>query len=493
MPISKPEEENMKRVLFGLTLAAITSANFAYADDPPTIVWEATYDSGKPDIAWDIAVDPEGAVYAAGTVDNGIGNAVDLDWLIIKLDSQGDTLWTRIWDSGTGDDETRSIVADNSGNVYASGWFNNETNLDLRLVKYDRNGNLLWEKTRDSGGDDWGHAVTVDDAGYVYLAGREGPGIWPDRFYYAKYDPQGGMVWEKFYDVEDYGESAFGIAVDAEGCIYMHGGIFTGVPGDGYDLLTLKCDAQGDTVWSRTINTGKPDHNAHNAVAVDSRGNVYVCGWFENDSTPSTVDWFAVKYDRDGNLEWNKIIDTGYDEGAQGVAVDSEDFVYITGPFGDETEYRDCHTHKLDPEGNVMWEAVIDRGWDDAGHSIAVDDSGFVYVGAHTNNGTDDDCLIIKYTQQVVGADQPTPSPRLVTLEVMDNATTTPSLCYAIPAGHQGTLTFYSADGRKLESHLLDPAQSTFAWTARSASSGLYFARLVAAKAHATTRVLLIR
>jgi uncharacterized delta-60 repeat protein len=480
----------MKRILRWLSLATIAAATLAYAEAPPTMVWDATYDSGNDDIAWDIAVDAEGSVYAAGTVDNrAIGNVVNLDWLVIKYNADGDTAWTRTWDSGTGDDETRSVVADGSGNVYASGWFDNGTNLDLRLAKYDTDGNLLWESTRDSGGDDYGNAVTVDDDGYVYLAGREGPGIWPDRFYYAKYDPQGGLVWEAFYDVENHAESAFGIAVDAEGCIYMHGAIFTGVPDDGYDLLTLKCDAEGDTVWSRTINTGKPDYAAHNTVAVDTWGNVYICGWFDNDSLVSTRDWFVVKYDEGGNIEWEKVIDTGYDDGAQGIAVDSDGFVYVTGPFQDETGWTNCITHKLDSDGQVVWESIYDIA---RGHGVAVDDSGFVYVSGHTYEGTDDDCLIIKYQQQqqVGVAEQPSASP--LTLEVMGNPTT-PTIRYSIPDGHPGMLMLYSVHGAMLETQALDPGRSHFVWSTCGTPSGVYFARLVAGESRLTARVVLAR
>ena len=196
-------------------------------------------------------------------------------------------------------------------------------------------------------------------------------------------------MWEKQYDL-NYAEGAFGIAVDAAGFVYMHGAIFTGEPGDGYDLLTLKCDANGDKIWSKPFNTGKRDYVAHNSIAVDNSGNIYICGWFESDSTPSTSDWFVIKYDGNGNIVWNKIIASGSDEAAFGITLDSEGFIYVTGVIDGY-----C-THKLDSDGNVIWETIPGTG---TTFGVVVDDAGFVYITGDVNNGTDNDYLTIKYQQ----------------------------------------------------------------------------------------------
>lgn len=355
------------------------------AECPTTIIWERIYDSGHDDIGWDVAVDSEGSVYVTGSVNNGS----DLDWHIIKYDSNGNILWAKTWDSGNGDDESLSIEADQTGNVYVGGWFNNGLDLDIRLVKYDTSGNLIWQRTYDSGGDDWGYTVAVDNTGNVFLAGRQGYGTVTDCIYFVKYGPAGGMVWEKLYDLAATAEGAFGIVVDAAGFIYIHAEVFTGEPGDGYDLLTLKLGMLGNSIWSRIIDTGKADYTSQNPIAVDNAGNIYICGWHDNDLTPSTYDWFVIKYDAGGNIIWNKTFASNTDEAAFGITLDSEGYIYVIGRFDGS------HTQKLDPNGNLIWEAS-ENG---VAFGVVVDDAGFVYVTGNRGNSTDTDCLTIKYRQ----------------------------------------------------------------------------------------------
>jgi hypothetical protein len=279
-------------------------------------------------------------------------------------------------------------VGDNTGNVYVAGWYNNGTDDDMRLAKYDTKGNLVWERTYDSGGDDQGYSVAVDNTGNAYLAGRDNMESASDDVYCVKYGPGGNKIWEKQYDL-NYAEGGFGVAVDTAGLVYIHGVVFTGEPGDGYDLQTIKCDAAGDTIWSKYYNTGKPDYTSGNSIAVDNAGNIYICGWYDSDSTPSTHDWFAIKYDGNGNILWNKTIASGADEAAFGITLDSQGFIYVTGVIDGS------YTHKMDPDGNVMWE-VSEEG---TTFGIAVDNAGFVYAVGNVINGVNSDYLTIKYQQ----------------------------------------------------------------------------------------------
>jgi hypothetical protein len=69
------------------------------------------------------------------------------DFLTVKFDSNLDTLWTRTKNgSGGGSDEAVSAAIDGSGNVYVVGYIDGgDTKDDIYIVKYDANGNDLWD------------------------------------------------------------------------------------------------------------------------------------------------------------------------------------------------------------------------------------------------------------------------------------------------------------------------------------------------------------
>ncbi|MBI2967293.1 MAG: SBBP repeat-containing protein [Bacteroidetes bacterium] len=95
--------------------------------------------------------------------------------------------------------------------------------------------------------------------------------------------------------------------------------------------------------WAKSIGSNVGDMGY--SITTDGSGNVYVTGYFSNtadfDPGPGTAnlisvgaeDIFIAKYDAIGNYIWAKNIgSTGYD-GARSIAVDDSGYVYITGDF----------------------------------------------------------------------------------------------------------------------------------------------------------------
>ncbi len=136
--------------------------------------WVRRYDgpNSNKDSACAIAVDGSGNVYVTGKSDGGFGE-YDYDYATIKYDSNGDTMWVRIYDGpGNDDDEPAALVLDDSGNVYVTGEsYGSGTGNDYATIKYNPNGDTEWVIRYDGGGHDYAYDVVVDDSGYVYVTG----------------------------------------------------------------------------------------------------------------------------------------------------------------------------------------------------------------------------------------------------------------------------------------------------------------------------------
>lgn len=468
----------MKKALLVLTLAVFAAV--VYAGDPVE-VWNVVYDSGSTDQVEGVAVDALGNVYVTGLLYNG----VDTDYLTIKYNPDGDTLWTRAFDGGNGNDNAYGIAVDASSNVYVTGSSNNGTDFDFRTICYDNATppNVIWNVPFDGGnGHDMGSGVAVDETGNVYVAGRSSNGTDND-WRIIKYDLNGDTVWTRTFDSGSGDDGGRSVALDAAGNPCVTGYSFNG---NNSDFRTICYDSEGNVRWNEFFDGDSTDSGY--GIAVDASGYVYVIGT----SDGGTNDYRTIKYDSLGNIEWNKVYDGGYSDFGHDIAVDPY-FVYVTGNTDNGADI-DLRTIRYDKESNEGWNVSFDSGNDEAGRGVAVDDSGYVYVTGLSHNGTDWDFRTIKYQQDDYPvAVSETPTPLSLTLEVVESLSSAPTLRYAIPTDKIGILTFYTADGRKVDSYTLDATQSSITWDEDQIPAGVYFAELTSGSESVTVKAVLIR
>jgi hypothetical protein len=91
-----------------------------------------------------------------------------------------------------------------------------------------------------------------------------------------------------------------GVVVDEKGNVYVTGQSVTG--GTNPDYVTIKYDATGKVLWSKTYDGNAGSGDVAVSIAVDKMGNVYVSGSSAGAGTSS--DFATVKYDANGTEQW---------------------------------------------------------------------------------------------------------------------------------------------------------------------------------------------
>jgi len=168
-------------------------------------------------------------------------------------------------------------------------------------------------------------------------------------------------------------------------------------------------------------------HTYAEGTATDSDGNVYVVGYFSSTiifgpdslTASGTYDMFIVKFDKHGEYLWSDAEDSGSGVAqAWGVAVDSNDDVYVGGEFSGTVDFGagswtstgdDYFVVKYNSSGTYQWADREDSGSSDANaYGIATDTSNNVLVtgvfagtvdfggGTLTSGGTFD-YFVLKY------------------------------------------------------------------------------------------------
>jgi len=143
--------------------------------------------------------------------------------------------------------------------------------------------------------------------------------------------------------------------------------------GDNADLCPNNInnvDADGDGIcdsvagssltvsWYKTYGNGGNDTRAW-GVAVDSDNNIIVTGQiYDYHDDDNYYDYLTIKYNPAGNVLWSRIYDSGNDDFARDVAIDSENNIIVSGIVEGPTAgaYDRNHTViKYDPDGNEIW------------------------------------------------------------------------------------------------------------------------------------------
>jgi len=189
-----------------------------------------------------------------------------------------------------------------------------------------------------------------------------------------KYDSAGNTLWTRQFGTTD-GDTMEGIDVDAAGNAYVVG--TTMLPGSNNTLFIAKYDTNGNQLWVRqTPGLGL-------GIATDSSGNVYV-------TNHGTFYSFGVlKYDTNGNELWRRQLNAGNKDISFDVDTDAAGNVYLTGwtdgSLGAASQgAADIVVVKYSPDGTHQWSRQFGTPADEIGRAIVVDDAGNSYVTGNT-------------------------------------------------------------------------------------------------------------
>lgn len=404
------------------------------------------------DYAYAASTDPFGSIYIAGQTNstNNIAtpgahrpsNGNTQDAFLAKFNAGGERLWATYF-GGTGPENGYSVTTDKEGNVYLTGETSISTNLstagshqpsnggnyDAYLARFSANGALLWSTYYGGTGADYGRSVATDDEGNVYLAGitasnnmatpgahQPTPGGGNDAFL-AKFNKDGVRQWSTYYGGSGT-ESGFGVAVDANGYVYLTGitgsvnniaspGSYQPVKAAGNDAYLAKFDKNGVRQWG-TYFGGNNSDNA-TAIATDAMNRIYIAGNTASTDLPAAsgfqssngggTDAFAVQFNADGTVNWATYYGNTGTENGRHIHASKDGFVYLSGnttsnigiatagsiqeTYGGNT---DAFLVKLTTNGARVWGTYFGGTANDISSAAVTDAAGKVYLTGATQS-----------------------------------------------------------------------------------------------------------
>jgi uncharacterized protein (AIM24 family) len=332
------------------------------------------------DFSNDIAIDTDGNVFITGsfqgTASFGTVSKTSTgsnDTFLAKYNSSGILQWVQTA-GGTSNDTSMGVTVDYDGNVLITGNFQRTASFgtvsktsngynDIFVAKYSSSGILQWVQTAGGISYDGSSDIAVDTDGNVFITGsfqgtasfgtisRTSAG--DNDMFVAKYDPV-SISWSWVQTAGggsvDIGDN---IVVDAVGDVFITGN-FQGTANfgtisrtsNGYnDTFVIRYSGSGTLQWVQTAGGTSPYFGN---IAVDINGNVFITGGFIGTAKFGAIsktslgfyhDIFVAKYNSFGSLQWIQTAAGPSNDYSDGIAVDSNGNIFITGYFQETTKF----------------------------------------------------------------------------------------------------------------------------------------------------------
>jgi len=293
----------------------------------------------------------DGGFAVVGLTDKGDTTDSNYDLYFAKLDGNGNRITERIFgENGSTDFEWgQGIIEDDDGNFVLVGRGRNpsrDNSYDFYVLKLDPNGNKLWERLLGGNESDYGNKLIQSrDGSYVLVGYTRSKGMGSNDVWLVKMDKNGNTIWDKTYGgaESDYGSD---LVETSDGGFAIAGYTYTNSQGsaDGYLVRT---DVNGNLVWEKRW--GSSDYEILNSIILSDEGGFVMVG---QNSFSGNRDFWCIKTDALGETVWNRSYGTEQTEFAYGLTKSDDCGYLLVGSGRIRGQNYQTRLIKIDADGN---------------------------------------------------------------------------------------------------------------------------------------------
>ncbi|MDD5530242.1 MAG: T9SS type A sorting domain-containing protein [bacterium] len=464
-----------------IILIILTGTNL-FASAPDTL-WTRTFGGTSSDYGLSVQQTYDSGFIVVGSTSSFGASYSDV--YLIKMNSSGDTLWTKTLggDSVEGGYSVQQVF--DSGLVIA-GYTRSfgAGNADVYLIKTNSLGDTLWTRTYGGTNYDYGYSVqqTYDSgliiAGYTYSFGT-GNGA----AYLIKTNSLGDTLWTRTYGGTNYYYGYSVVQCEDRGFI---------IAGD----YLIRTDSLGDTLWTTPI-------WGSSVVQCNDGGFV---------TTQKTSDVVLTKTNSSGNNLWIKTYGGVENDYGQSVAKCTDEGFIIagtTGSFGSKDS--SIYLVRTNPSGDTLWTEIFGKNDLNFGYSaVQCADEGFIVLGNTVSPGNYQDIYLIRLNKEVAveepssrNSSNPHSAFQNLKLEVSQNPFSKSTvISFSVGNRHACSLRIYNIAGKLVKSfpitQLPNSPMTTVTWdgtdnNANKLKSGIYFVKLTSGNTKLTKKLILMK
>lgn len=255
------------------------------------------------------------------------------DLFIAKFNFEGDTLWTKRFDSGLYDNGYTGIQTHN-GDFVAVSCFQMPSNFSkhrTKIIRFNINGNVKWNKTINILQENEGSKILEDNTGNFFISGSQristGDVAVNSRGLLLKIDSTGTLLWSK--NIPGFcTESIKDITFDTDGNILAAVGKCYEPVGpyyvnNQYSIYKLSKET-GEVIWNKEYPAKDDSHwNVPSFIEKLNNGDILIGGmildqFIIDGDTLGQVTGGIIRTDSLGDMKWIRYFYMGTDSSSQG-------------------------------------------------------------------------------------------------------------------------------------------------------------------------------
>ena len=402
----------------GLVVKGETAAIVVKYDKDGNLLWQKSFGGSKSEIFDDILLTKNDEIIAMGSVYSsdieGVENHGSQDALIVKYDKDGNILWQNSFGGSQRDFFDEIVLTDNEELIVRGATlstdikdFTTNGNYDAILLKYDKDGNILWQNSFGGSKEDRfqsfklnnndeilvrGYTTSTDIDGLTTNGDRDGILI--------KYDKDGKVIWRKNFGGSGY-DTLYDFVFLSNGHFIISGNYkstdISNLSNKGkQDAVLMRYDENGNLIWMK--NFGGSEDDFINGIQLTSNNEVVIKGHtkssdMEEITFKGVQDAIIAKYDVNGNLLWMNNFGGNETDFFLAYSLTSNDDVVALGytystdiPNITNQGGMDTVIIKYDKDGKIVWQKSFGGNGSDYLTKYTLINSDKIIVGGEFNS-----------------------------------------------------------------------------------------------------------
>lgn len=407
------------------------------------MVWENILGGSSDDYAYAVVETSDGNIVYAGftnSTDYCIYQSYGAtDGWIVKLNNNGDTLWSKSV-GGSSDDFLYGITSTDDGGIIAVGFTSSEDYYihenkgmtDCWAVCLNINGDTLWSKTYGGSSMDFATSITKTNDGFFVIGGfvassdgdvsgnHGGMDMWTFMI-----NNEGNFIWgktiggsgdEQLFTIKKSIDNKFLIV----GSTNSSDGDFVTNEG-GIDIALAKLDVTGNIIFSKSY--GASSDETGYSLYQNEIGDIQICGATNSingifTDNHGAYDAFVLNIDSIGQLLWSQCYGgSSFDMAYNILPSENKSSLVISeswsldGQVSENFGYCDIWTFQIDSTGNLMWdESFGGVSTDMPCDAIVTTDDKFIIAGNTSSWDTyggygDENCWLFELESETTGTE----------------------------------------------------------------------------------------
>ncbi len=292
-----------------------------------------------------------------------------------------DTMWTRVYPGAV---LPRTFALTNDGGVIIAGTVDFPS--DAALTKIDEFGNVEWSRVYDT--DNWVTLFGVTETQYhniVAVGLRFGN---PHHFDFATYlictDSDGDTVWTREINLDEDDDQLRAVMAVEDGLMCVGQAGLIGASSDAGDILIMKLDFNGDTLWTKRYGSSLQDRAYSLITMPNSRFLAVGASGEDGPGGGQSIESFALLLSDTGDSLWMNMYSVDYRTTVLDADNDNESGFAMTGIVRSTASgYADIFMIHADSSGAVLWQNRCESNYTQWGLVVQrCRDGGFAVIAA---------------------------------------------------------------------------------------------------------------